>query len=279
MAAARFETMRAQGEALMPGAGIAWTEGAKTFLHKGVNGRWQGVFSRSDLAAYEAKIAAEFTPALGAWLENGRLVAGDPALSPEQARACASNSLTFRRRRNRRPSDLAEITRRSRDQAADLTIHIASLLQGGVLSAAAFSLIAISQVHDHMAVRMILWLNFVIISITSFLQLCQRSILMVNAGPEVTLMLPVMALLQIIPFAILSSDALGPGGWRYWYIADLLVFCVGGIQGEWAQSASAETRTIQRGDRRGQGDVPPRCGQALPSRAMRRKIRTIGGQR
>ncbi len=83
VAAARFETMRAQGETLMPGAAIAWAEGAKTFLHKGVNGRWQGVFAEADLAAYQAKIAAEFTPALAVWLESGRLVAGDPALSPE----------------------------------------------------------------------------------------------------------------------------------------------------------------------------------------------------
>src|SRR4249919_620616 len=103
--------------------------------------------------------------------------------------------------------DLAEVTRRLRDQASDLTIQIASLLQGGVLSAAAFSLIAVFQVHDHMVVRIILWLNFVIISLISFLQLCQRSIVIVNAGLEVTLMLPVMALFQIIPFAILSSDA------------------------------------------------------------------------
>jgi hypothetical protein len=123
--------------------------------------------------------------------------------------------------------DLAEVTRRLRDQASDLTIQIASLLQGGVLSAAAFSLIAVFQVHDHMAVRIILWLNFVIISLISFLQLCQRSILIVNAGLEVTLMLPVMALFQIIPFAILSSDALGPDGWRYWYVADTLAFCMG----------------------------------------------------
>jgi len=123
--------------------------------------------------------------------------------------------------------DLAEISRRLRDQAADLTIQIASLLQGGVLSAAAFSLIAIFQVHDHMHVRIILWLNFVIISLISFFQVCQRALLMVNSGLEATLMLPVMALFQIIPFAILSSDALGPDGWRYWYAADTLVFCIG----------------------------------------------------
>jgi aryl sulfotransferase len=83
VAAAGFEAMREQGEVLMPGAGMAWVDGAKTFLNKGVNGRWQGVFTDQDLAAYEARVAEEFTPALAGWLEHGRLVAGDPALLPD----------------------------------------------------------------------------------------------------------------------------------------------------------------------------------------------------
>jgi aryl sulfotransferase len=81
--AAGFETMRAQGETLLPGAANAWVEGAKTFLNKGVNGRWQGIFAEADLTAYRAKIAAEFTPALAAWLEGGRRLAGDPAQSAD----------------------------------------------------------------------------------------------------------------------------------------------------------------------------------------------------
>jgi aryl sulfotransferase len=81
--AAGFETMRQQGPALMPGSEMAWVEGSQTFLHKGVNGRWQGACAAADIAAYEARLAAEFTPALAAWLENGRRVAGDPALSPD----------------------------------------------------------------------------------------------------------------------------------------------------------------------------------------------------
>ena len=62
---------------------MAWVDGAKTFLNKGVNGRWQGIYGAADLAAYDAKVAMEFTPALAAWLEGGRLVAGDPALSAD----------------------------------------------------------------------------------------------------------------------------------------------------------------------------------------------------
>jgi aryl sulfotransferase len=83
VAAAGFETMRAQGETLMPGAEFAWVEGAKTFLNKGVNGRWHSTFAEADLAAYQVNIAAEFTPALAAWLEGGRLIAGDPAQSAD----------------------------------------------------------------------------------------------------------------------------------------------------------------------------------------------------
>jgi len=82
-AAACFESMREQGEALMPGAIMAWVDGAKTFLNKGVNGRWQGAFDEADLATYKAKLAEEFTPALAAWLDGGRLVAGDPALAAD----------------------------------------------------------------------------------------------------------------------------------------------------------------------------------------------------
>ena len=83
VAAARFETMKQQGPALMPGSEFAWVEGSQTFLHKGVNGRWQGACAEADIAAYKARLSAEFTPALAAWLENGRRVAGDPALSPD----------------------------------------------------------------------------------------------------------------------------------------------------------------------------------------------------
>jgi aryl sulfotransferase len=83
VAAAAFEAMRAQGDVLMPGAEMAWVGGAQTFLNKGLNGRWRGVFDEADLATYQAKVAAEFTPGLAAWLEGGRLVAGEPTASAD----------------------------------------------------------------------------------------------------------------------------------------------------------------------------------------------------
>ena len=77
--AAGFEQMKAVGDTLIPDAAGIWVGGAQTFLHKGINGRWQEVCAAADLAAYHQRVAEEFTPALAAWLEGGRLAAGDPA--------------------------------------------------------------------------------------------------------------------------------------------------------------------------------------------------------
>jgi aryl sulfotransferase len=83
VAAAGFEAMKGQGAELMPGAEMAWEGGYKSFLYKGTNGRWQGVCAEADLAAYKRRVAAEFTPGLAAWLEGGRLAAGDPPASAD----------------------------------------------------------------------------------------------------------------------------------------------------------------------------------------------------
>lgn len=123
--------------------------------------------------------------------------------------------------------DRAELAQRFRSQAAELILQIAILLQGGILSAAAFSLIAIFQTQDDTAIRLILWLTSVIIGLLMFFRLCHRALFLMNAGLEVLFILPIMCLFQIIPFAVLSSTSLGPAGWRYWYIADTAVFAFG----------------------------------------------------
>ena len=78
VAAASFDTMREQGAQLMPNAARSWDGGAERFLFKGVNGRWKALLTAEDLAAYDARVKAEFSPALAAWLEQGRRGAGDP---------------------------------------------------------------------------------------------------------------------------------------------------------------------------------------------------------
>lgn len=71
--AAGFETMKAQGETLLPKAGQVFDGGSARFLNRGTNGRWQDVFRPEDLARYDAVVAANFSPDLAHWLANGRL--------------------------------------------------------------------------------------------------------------------------------------------------------------------------------------------------------------
>jgi len=83
VAAADFQTMRAQGDVLMPFAAQTWDDGAQRFLYRGTNGRWKDVLTPADLDAYAEQVKAELSPGLAAWLEGGRLVAGDPAKSSD----------------------------------------------------------------------------------------------------------------------------------------------------------------------------------------------------
>jgi aryl sulfotransferase len=81
VAAADFAAMKAAGETLMPFASTVWDQGSQRFLNKGTNGRWKGVVATDDLALYDTLVKKHFSPPLAAWLEGGRLVAGDPATS------------------------------------------------------------------------------------------------------------------------------------------------------------------------------------------------------
>jgi aryl sulfotransferase len=74
--AARFESMKADGARIL-GPMDKFAGGPDTFLYKGINGRWRAALTPDDLALYDA-MAATLDPALRAWLEGGRRVAGDP---------------------------------------------------------------------------------------------------------------------------------------------------------------------------------------------------------
>ena len=80
--AAQFETMKQNGAALMPMAGMVWEGGSRRFLFKGTNGRWRDVMTADDLALYD-QVASRMTPGLARWIEQGRLEAGDPRMAPE----------------------------------------------------------------------------------------------------------------------------------------------------------------------------------------------------
>ena len=83
VASAGFEAMRAAGDALMPMTRAMFPDGPDRFFHKGVNGRWRGVFTDEDLALYDARARQRFSPSLAAWVEGGRHRAGDPRHAPD----------------------------------------------------------------------------------------------------------------------------------------------------------------------------------------------------
>jgi aryl sulfotransferase len=83
VAAAGFEAMRRDGDALMGSVATSFEGGGGRFFHKGVNGRWRGVFRDEDLALYDAKIEAMLSTSCAPWIGSGRRAAGDPRSTPD----------------------------------------------------------------------------------------------------------------------------------------------------------------------------------------------------
>lgn len=81
--AARFESMKRQGAGILPELGEFFDRGHDRFLNKGVNGRWKDVLGEADLARYAALARRRLSEAAAAWIEHGRLVAGEPRTSPD----------------------------------------------------------------------------------------------------------------------------------------------------------------------------------------------------
>ena len=54
-----------------PWAAAFWEGGAKTFIHKGTNGRWRDVLTAGDRARYEATALQRLGPACARWLAEG----------------------------------------------------------------------------------------------------------------------------------------------------------------------------------------------------------------
>jgi aryl sulfotransferase len=73
--AASFDTMKRQGDELMPGVMGMFEGGRERFFHKGETGRWRGIFRAEDLALYEALVAERLLPDCARWLEQGGPIA------------------------------------------------------------------------------------------------------------------------------------------------------------------------------------------------------------
>jgi aryl sulfotransferase len=81
--AARFESMKKDGKALLPKLGRVFDRGADRFINQGRSGRWREYLTPEDITRYEAIMARATTPGLARWLEGGRRAAGNPKSSSD----------------------------------------------------------------------------------------------------------------------------------------------------------------------------------------------------
>ena len=63
--------MKQNGEKVVPMGGVMWDGGAKKFINKGINGRWQETLTAAQSAEYEARALAELGPECARWLATG----------------------------------------------------------------------------------------------------------------------------------------------------------------------------------------------------------------
>lgn len=66
-----FDYMKAHASLYAPLGGSVWEQGADTFIHKGVNGRWRDVLTPADCAAYEHMAVEKLGPDCARWLATG----------------------------------------------------------------------------------------------------------------------------------------------------------------------------------------------------------------
>ena len=68
-----FDYMKENAAPAVPLGGAFWEGGAKTFIHKGTNGRWKDILTAADNAAYEAKARTELGEDCAKWLATGQM--------------------------------------------------------------------------------------------------------------------------------------------------------------------------------------------------------------
>ena len=68
-----FDYMKDHAELSAPLGGALWEGGAKTFIHKGTNGRWRDHLSETDIRNYEQRAVAELGEDCAHWIATGEL--------------------------------------------------------------------------------------------------------------------------------------------------------------------------------------------------------------
>lgn len=66
-----FDYMKAHATKTVPLAGAFWEGGAKTFINKGMNGRWREMLTTDEVEKYERMADRELTPDCARWLATG----------------------------------------------------------------------------------------------------------------------------------------------------------------------------------------------------------------
>ena len=66
-----FDYMKANATKSVPLGGAFWDGGAKTFIHKGINGRWRDILNNDEILQYELRAAQELGEDCAHWLEAG----------------------------------------------------------------------------------------------------------------------------------------------------------------------------------------------------------------
>ncbi len=66
-----LDYMREHGQKIVPLDGMFWTEGAKTFINKGVNGRWRETLTADDNTAYTRMACEKLGEECANWLATG----------------------------------------------------------------------------------------------------------------------------------------------------------------------------------------------------------------
>ena len=66
-----FDYMKAHAEEVTPRGGSTWKGGARTFINKGINGRWRDMLTAGEIEAYEQRAIAELGPDCARWLADG----------------------------------------------------------------------------------------------------------------------------------------------------------------------------------------------------------------
>ena len=65
--------MKQNAGTVVPGADAIWEGGARTFINKGTNGRWQQTLSAEEVAAYEKRAVEELGEECARWLATGKI--------------------------------------------------------------------------------------------------------------------------------------------------------------------------------------------------------------